>query len=172
MLTEPLESESIAENSLLSGLFPLPVAETEVVDEVEEAVVLAVEADELLVSDCCCICISTPRIMLDRLGVVLPVRPPSLAAVVDWVELEDELAELAVELELEVEVDSSRDSRLASIWDALPDEPIPAMDMVVLLLTGPPAICGWAFCQKQAMCQDSLPKTAESGVTQLSGLHS
>jgi hypothetical protein len=126
-------SESIAENSELNGSLLEVVeeaeAEAEVVDDVAELVDEAV--DEAETSDCCCTCINTPRIILERLAVLLPVRPPSVAAVVlevllvDWVELE------LVELVDDVEVDSSRERRLDSIWDAFPlDEPIPAMDMM------------------------------------------
>lgn len=165
----PLESESIAENSWLKGSLFEVVEETEVVDEVAELAVEAVDDEEA--SDCCCICINTPRIMLERLAVLLPVRLPSVAAVVlevllaDWLELE------VVELVEDAEVDSSRDRRLASIWDAFPlDEPIPAMDMVVLLLTG--SAIGRAIQQEQVTCQYGPGKKAECGVTQLSRLHS
>lgn len=117
------------ENSLLKGL--LPVAETEVVEEVEAVVLAVVVAVEAVVLDCCCICISVPRIILDRLGLEGPVRPPSVAAV-DWVALELELVDDVVEDEVEAEVASSRDNKLASIWEVFPVllEPIPAMDMV------------------------------------------
>ncbi len=123
----PLPSVSIAANNLLDGSLAALVDETDVVDD--EAVLAVLSADVLEASDCCCNCINIPRIMLERLAVVLPVRPPSAAAVVsvDWLELELELAELVDE----AEVESSRDKRLASSWDAFPlDEPIPAMDMI------------------------------------------
>jgi hypothetical protein len=88
--------------------------------------------------------------------------------VVDWYELE-----LVVLDDDDDEVDSSRDNRLARIWDVLPpDEPIPAMDMVVLLLTYHPQTCGWAFGQKQSTCQKVILKKAESGVIQLWRLQS
>jgi hypothetical protein len=77
-----LESVSIAENSLLNGSLFEEAEDTEAVDEVAELVVEAVEAVDEDASDCCCICINTPMIMLERLAVVLPVRPPSVAAVV------------------------------------------------------------------------------------------
>ena len=100
--------------------------EADVTEGVEE--VLA-DDDVADASDCCCICINMPRIILDRLGLLVPVRPPSLAAVVsvDVLEVELETAELVDD----AEVASRRDRRLASIWDAFPlVEPIPAMDIM------------------------------------------
>jgi hypothetical protein len=155
---------------LLKGSLFEETEETEAVDEVAE-LELAVEAVDEDASDCCCICINTPMIILERLAVLLPVRLPSVAAavlevlLVDWLELD------VVELLEDAEVDSSRDKRLASIWDAFPlDEPIPAIDMVVLLLTG--SAIGRAIQQEQAACQNGARKMAVGGVTQLSGVQS
>ena len=147
---------------LAGSLFAL-VDETEVVDD--EAVLAVLSVGVLESSDCCCIYINIPMIMLERLTVVLPTRPPSLAGVkvVDWLELELELAELVDE----AEVGSSRDRRLISSGFVLLDEPIPAMDMV-----GSPFLCtrpsGRAIQQKHSSCQNQPKETAECGVIQLS----
>jgi len=114
----PSESESIAENRLEMGLLSdavLAVDDVPLVLDVADVVldaVLVVVPDVVpdVAEDCCCIPISTPRIMLDSLGLVLPVSPPSAAAVVvvvDWVDVE-----LVVS---EVEVVSSLVSRLDRI---------------------------------------------------------
>lgn len=102
------------------------VAETEVVAELELVVLDEVEA---VASVCCCICISVPRSIFDRLALDGPVRPPSAAAVVSE-ELEVELVDEVVEEELEDEVDSSRDSNFASIWEEVPVLDNPEIDMV------------------------------------------
>jgi hypothetical protein len=112
-----------------------PVEEVADVAEVVELVDVALEVLEVLeVADCCCNPISTPRIILERLALVLPVRPPSVAVV--SVVLDVAEVELVAEV---LDVVSSFVSRLARIWDS-PDplEPIPAMDMVVSPCDGRP----------------------------------
>ncbi|GAA0562059.1 hypothetical protein GCM10008942_08120 [Rhizomicrobium electricum] len=112
---------------------------------------LSVVADVDEVDDCCCICISTPRIMLERLGVVLPVRPPSVAAVaVVLVVLVVSDVEFVV-----FDVVSSFVSRLDRIWDRLPDpcEPMPAMDMVIASFDSVSRRTGAVGHQKHSMCQ-------------------
>jgi hypothetical protein len=107
----------MAENSLDMGLSPVvPVA------DVESSLSVA-DVDEVD----CCICISTPRIMLERLGLVLPVSPPSVAVVVVFVLVVSDV------VLVDFDVVSSFVSRLDRIWDKLPDpcEPMPAMDMVI-----------------------------------------
>ncbi len=120
----------MAENKSDTGLDAVvDVADVaDVVELVDEELLLSVVLE---VVDCCCNPISTPRIMLERLGVVLPVRPPSVAVVavvLDVVEVE-----LVVDV---LDVVSSFVSRLARIWDS-PDplELMPAMDMVKSPLT-------------------------------------
>jgi hypothetical protein len=113
----------MAENSLDMGLVPVdPVAD---VAEVVSSLSVVVDVDEVDV--CCCICISTPRIMLERLGLVLPVSPPSVAVAVA-------VCVLAVsDVVVVFDVVSSFVSRLDRIWDRLPDpcEPILAIDMMI-----------------------------------------
>ena len=112
-----------------------PVEDVEDVAEVAEVVELVDVALVVLeVADCCCIPISTPRIILERLGLVLPVRPPSVAVV--SVVLDVAEVELVADV---LDVVSSFVSRLARIWDS-PDplELIPAMDMVFSPCDGRP----------------------------------
>jgi hypothetical protein len=114
----PLESESNAENSFWSGLSEsdavvLAVVVAVVADVEDEDVVDVEDAVDAVVESSldCCICIKAPRIMLERLGLVLPVRPPSVAvvAVSVWVEVEE-----SVDVDL-LDVVSSLESRLDSI---------------------------------------------------------
>jgi hypothetical protein len=109
----------MAENSFDMGFVPCDC----VAEVVSSLSVVAVD-DE---GDCCCICISTPRIMLERLGLVLPVSPPSVAVAVAVCVL------VVSDVVLVVFDVSSFVSRLDRIWDRLPDpcEPILAMDMVI-----------------------------------------
>jgi hypothetical protein len=110
----------MAENSFDMGFVPCDCVVAVVVSSLS---VVAVDDED----DCCCICISTPRIMLERLGLVLPVSPPSVAVAVA-------VCVLAVSDVVLVVLDvSSFVSRLDRIWDRLPDpcEPILAMDMMI-----------------------------------------
>ena len=110
-----------------------------------------------------------PKIMLLRLGLVLPVSALLLSEEVAEV---DVVSSAVVEVVDVVDVWFSSESRVASIWERFPApyDPMPLMDMVISFAV-PPATCQAANSTKQSPCHSLAGNGAAGRVTQLSQIH-